>query len=35
MNPPMGSALICVRDREGYIGEAIASALVQTVPRAR
>jgi glycosyltransferase involved in cell wall biosynthesis len=32
MNPPMGSALICVRDREGYIGEAIASALVQTVP---
>ena len=32
MKPPMGSALMCVRDREGYIGEAIASALAQTVP---
>jgi len=32
MKPPTGSVLICVRDRESYIGEAIASALAQTVP---
>ena len=32
MKAPTGSVLICVRDREEYIGEAIASALEQTVP---
>jgi glycosyltransferase involved in cell wall biosynthesis len=32
MKPSMGSALMCVRDRERYVGEAITSALVQTVP---
>ena len=29
------SVLICVRDGERHVGEAIASALEQTVPRAR